>query len=426
MIRSRWIGGIGLLAVTFVLGACGSQWLAGGKLHFDQKRYDRALENFQKAVAEKPNSGEAHLWLGRALAELERDSLAIVELKKARELDPLQDEMVRNTFVSYWSRRYNSALTYAKEGEEAQRAGDTERSKTDMGKSEEQFRRAAEYAPDSVQNYSNLGKILYRQGRREEALAMFHKAKEMSAGRPDLQRFLFTLFKELGENALQDPTRENLKRGLNLLLDASALPADAEALAEVNLNIASIYRGMADSVDADQKPEMRQKAIEYYDKVLAGFPDDTDALEGEAYVYSDLGLLDQAQATGQKRLDLEPWSKDAHLLMYRILRTAKNDKDANAHFLLIQILQDGTPQDKATVRTWAVKEFGPTCDMIKTLRDRGDPETLRTFTPAGSAAVYMWAYWTGGRAYIFQGGAEKYRVAFKAAPREQIPAELLQ
>ena len=428
MFRSRWIGLGIVLVVALILGACGSQWLAGGKLHFDQRRYEKALVNFQKAVEEKPTSGEAHLWLGRALAELDRDDEAIVELKKAREFDPLQEDMVRNTFVSYWSRRYNSALTFAKNGEDEQRKGDTARAREELGKAEERFRRAAVYCPDSVQNYSNLGKILYRLDRRDEGLGMFHKAKEMSTNRPDLQQFLFHLFRELGLSALEQPTKENLQRGLGLLLDASSLPAAAEKeqLAEINLNIAEAYRGLADSVVAEQKPEMLQKSADFYNRVLQDFPEDVDALEGLAQNQARLGQIDAAMITAQKRLDLEPWNRSAHLTVYRILSAARgeNDRDARGHGLFLNILQDGKPQAREGMRAWAVKEFGPTSDMIRALRDRGDPETMREYTPAGQTAIYMWAYWTGGRAYIFQGGKELYRLGFKAVPRENVPEEL--
>jgi Flp pilus assembly protein TadD len=428
MIRSRWIGLGIVLTVALILGACGSQWLAGGKLHFDQKRYEKALENFQKAVVQKPNSGEAHLWLARSLAELDRDDEAIKELEKARELDPLQEDMVQNTFVSYWSRRFNSALTYAKNAEEEQHAGDEAHAREDLGKAEERFRRAVLYRPDSVQNYSNLGKVLYRLGRRDEGLAMFHKAKELSANRPDLQRFLFHLFRELGLAALEHPSRENLQRALGLLLDASSLPADKDQLAEIHLNIAESYRGLADSAAVDQKPELLQKSADYYNQVLAEYADDVDALDGLAKVQADLGQVDAALSTAQKRLDLEPWNRAAHLTVYRIIQKAKgeNDREAKAHYLFLEILENGKPQAKEGMRTWAVKEFGPMSDMIRTLRDRGDPETMREYTPAGVKPIYMWAYWTGGRAYIFQDGKEVYRLGFKAVPRENVPEELLQ
>jgi len=430
MFRSRWIGLGALVVVALIVVACGSQWLAGGKLHFDQKRYDKALANFQKAVEEKPASGEAHLWLGRALAELDRDEEAIAELKKARELDPLQEEMVKNTLVSYWSRRYNSALTSAKNGEDEQRKpdGDPARAQEELMKAEERFRRAVLFCPDSVQNYSNLGKILYVLGRRDEGLTMFHQAKEMSAGRPDLQAFLFHLFRGLGTNALETPTVDNLRRGLGLLTDAASLPADPEQLAEIDLNMAEAYRGLADSVDAAQKPEMLQQAANHYGKVLTTYPEDVDALDGLAQVQSALGQSDAALATAQKRLDLEPWNRNAHLTMYRILRAARGegDREAKGHFLFINILEAGAPQPKEGVREWAVKEFGPTSDMIRTMRDRGGvPETMREYAPAGQAPIYMWAYWTGGRAYIFQNGKEVYRMGFKAVPHENVPEELL-
>jgi tetratricopeptide (TPR) repeat protein len=246
----------------------------------------------------------------------------------------------------------------------------------------------------------------------------------MSAGRPDLQRFLFHLFKELGSGALERPTRENMERGLGLLLDAAALPADDAQKAEVHMNIASIYRALADSLGAERRPEMLEKSATYFGKVLEAYPEDPDALADLAYVYSDMGQHEQALQIGQQRVDLEPWAREPRLMMYRLYRAGKNDKDANGQFLVAQILQDGTPQPREGVRARVTQEFGPTSEMLKVLRDRGEPEEIRTYE-SGTAPFHMWAYWTGGRVYIFQNGIEKFRLAFKAVPREKL-SEILQ
>ena len=52
------IAALGFAAVL-AWAACSNPHLAGGKLHFDQERFDRAEENFQLAVEKDPSNGEA-------------------------------------------------------------------------------------------------------------------------------------------------------------------------------------------------------------------------------------------------------------------------------------------------------------------------------------------------------------------------------
>jgi tetratricopeptide (TPR) repeat protein len=421
--RSRWtlVAFGAALAVLVILAACQSQYLSGGKLHFDQKRYDRALENFELAIAEQPANGEAHLWRARALAELERDEEAVTELKKAVELDPLQKEMVDNTFISYWSRRYNSALAFAKEADAARGEGKPEASTAQLQQAEERFRRAIVYAPDSVQNYSNLGRVLFQLGQRDEAMTFFQKAKEMSAGKPHLQAFLFSLFKALGEQALQTNDRDSLERALPLLHDAENLPATPERMLEVHFNLGSVYYALAEA-DSARAAEYLAQAEVYYGKVLAVDPADAMALESLAGVYSDQGKHEQALATAQKRLDIDPWEDAPHLLMQRVHKAAKNDRMANGHLLLIKIRQEGSRLPIEAIRTDAAK-WGPSSDMLKLLRERGIPDERRDYT-IGAATYEAWFYWLDGRIAIFQDGAERFRTNFKGVTRDKL-AELL-
>jgi len=409
-----WVVG-GIFALALLVVGCGSQWLSGGKLHFSQQRYDRALENFEKAVAEQPNNGEAHLWLGRTLAELERDDEAVVELRKALEIDPLQEEMVTNSFISYWGKRYNSALSYAKDASD--QMGD-EQAAT-LEKARERFERAIIFAPDSVQNYSNLGKVLYQMGRLDEAMTMFDKSREMSAGRPDLQAFLFSLYKFFGEQSLMDETRAGYERALSLLHSAESIPAaSAEEKIEIDFNIATAYYSLSDSLPESERPAAWEKAAEYYGKVLELNPEDPEAITMLAYVLSDEGKHDEAIQRGQQRFDMAPWESETNLLMHRLYKAAANDKMANGHILMMQILTDGARQPAGTARTEA-QAFGPSSDILKVLRDRGEPQEVRAFS-VGTTPYSAWCFWSDGRVYIFRDGHEQLRIAFKPVTAEQL------
>jgi tetratricopeptide (TPR) repeat protein len=410
---SLWMVAV-LLILAVVLVSCGSRFLAGGKLHFSQNRFDRALENFQKAAEEEPNNGEVHLWVGRALAELERDEEAVVEIRRAEELDPVQAEMVKNTLVSYWSKRYNSALTYAQEASEKSE----EEQPAILEKAQERFARAIIYAPDSVQNYSNLGKVLYQLGRMDEAMEMFEKSRLMSAGRPDLQRFLFALYKFFGDQSLQKGGKENFEQALALLHKAEAVPASPEDMLEVHYNIATAYYGLADLVDEGQKTQMLDKAAEYFAKVLEVNPEEPDALETIAYVYADRGMYPEAIQRGKQRFDQMPWDPDVNLLMHRLYKAAGDDKMANGHILVRQILADGARQDAGAARAEA-QAAGPNSDALKVLRDRGMPRDVRTIQ-VGQGVYSAWFYWGEGRIFLFREGKEQARITFKAISEEQI------
>jgi tetratricopeptide (TPR) repeat protein len=412
--RSSLIAWGALVIVVALLAGCGSKWIAGGKLHFSQQRFERALENFEAAVAEQPNNGEAHLWLGRTLAELERDEEAVVEIKRALELDPMQAEMVDNTLISFWSRRYNNALNFAKnaaetEGEEQQEA---------LASAEERFRRAAIFCPDSVQNYSNLGKVLYQQGKLDEAMEMFGTSREMSAGRPDLQKFLFSLYKYFGEEALMADDRAGYERALALLHDAETIPADEADLLEVHFNIATAYFRLADLVEGAEKQDALTQAAEYYVKVLEVAPEDQDALQSLAYVYSEREMHEEAITYGQRRLDMEPWETGPNMLMHNLYKAAGEDRLANGHILMVQILREGQRQAAGYARQEA-QSYGPDADIKSVLRDRGEPNEARTFN-VGTTPYSAWFYWTEGRVYIFREGKEQIRVGFAPVSEEQL------
>lgn len=422
--RSRWfvLAGCALAATLVVLGACSkSEFLSGGKLHFTQGRPERALELFEKAVAEQPKNAEAHLWYARSLAELERDPEAVAELRKAVELDPLQKEMVDNTVLSYWSKRYNDALRFVQLADEARGEGDEAAAAKELERAEERLRRAVIFTPDSVQNYSNLGKVLFQLGRRDEAMEYFEQAKGMSAGKPRLQAFLFSLFKVLGEQALQGEDQAAIERALTLLLDAETLPAEPDRMLEVHFNIGSAYYALSE-MDEARKAEYLEQAAIYYNKVLERDAEDVMALESLAYVYSDQGRHDEAIAIGQKRLDLEPWGEDPNMLMMRLYTAAKNNRMANAHLLFIQLRKQGQRLPLDNVRADA-GQWGPSADMLKMLRDRGAPEERRSYT-VGLTTHECWYYWTEGRIFFFQEGQEQFRIAFKGISREKL-SELL-
>lgn len=59
-----------------------------GKKAYKQRQYMDAYDNFQKAVAKKPDKAKYHYNLGLAARKLKRWQIALDSFKKARQLDP--------------------------------------------------------------------------------------------------------------------------------------------------------------------------------------------------------------------------------------------------------------------------------------------------------------------------------------------------
>jgi len=406
-----------LLAVVALIAACKSEYESGGILHFTQGRFEQALENFELAIAEQPENGSAHLWMGRSLAELERDQEAVEALHKALDLDPTQAEMVDNTLGSYWSKRYNSGLASFMNALKSREAGQDAKAREELLAAQDRFERAILFEPDSVKNYMNLARVNYQLGDMDDALSLFRQAKSMSEGDARVQTQLFGIFQDLGTAALETTDRQSLETALALLGDAEQMRATPEKMAEVHFNIATAHYILTE-LDPDQTAMHLVQAEKYYRKVLTVDDQDPMTLENLALVLLEQGEIDQALEIGQQRLDLDPTDAEGHLLMSRLRKAAGDDRLANGHLLFVQIRSQGDDVPLADIREHA-SEYGPGSDMLKTLRDRGAPKEIKEFA-AGFTPYEAWFYWMEGRVYVFQKGEEKFRLTFRSLTREEV------
>ena len=413
--RSRMLFlGIVVLLAAVVIG-CGSKWLSGGKLHFDQQRYERARETFELAVQEQPENPEAHLWLARALAELDRDAEAVAELQRAQEYAqglPEMQEQIDNTLASYWSHRYNSGLDFAHQGSEARKQGQTDLAQDKLSQSLEHFERAALFAPDSVKNYSNMGRVLFQMGRPEEGREMFDKARAMAGDDPELLGFLFDVYSALGVQAMEKDTEAGYLDAIANFDQASSFDVEPEDYATLRFNVAVSYTELANmSERPEQQREYYQKAAEEYLKVLEVLPEDESSLGNLASVYSELEMHDEAIEIGLRMVDLKPYDHTNHFTMVRLYNSAGDREKSAAHLMLQDVLRSKEPIRGVNLRQYAT-ESGPGSDILRVLRDRGEPEQYYKYS--GTRGTYdIWFYWTSGRVYIFQNGREVFRDEFK-------------
>jgi tetratricopeptide (TPR) repeat protein len=405
-----------LMAVLMV--GCGSRWLAGGKLHFDQERYPQALENFEKAASEQPNNPETHMWVGSTLARLERDEEAVEAIERAEAVSTAEvEESIANVRVSYWSVRYNSGLAYAKDGADARAAGDEAEATKQLELAVDRFERAILFCPDSVQNFSNLGKVLFQLGRRDEGMTNFQKARGMAGDNPQLLEFLFRVYRSLGIQAVERRTAAGYREAIEMFERAISFDRPVEDMVPIYFNMGVAHAELGRLLEGGTKAQQLNAAVECYQKVLETEPEDTATLENLAFVYSELGEHEHAVEYGQRLLDTEPWSHVYHFVLVRLYNTAGDREKSAAHLMLQTSLSSGDTVAPSQSRQLA-SAAGPGSDMLRTLRSRGEPEEM--FRYMGSRGeYYIWFYWTEGRVFIFKDGEQVFRAEFRALSREE-------
>jgi len=125
-----------------------------GNVLKDQRKREEAIVEYKKAIELDPNYALPHNNLGNVLKDQQKREEAIVEYKKAIELDP------------------NDALPHNNLGIALR----------DQGKDEEaivEYKKAIELDPNHATPHNNLGIVLKGQGKTEEAIAEYKKAMKL-------------------------------------------------------------------------------------------------------------------------------------------------------------------------------------------------------------------------------------------------------
>lgn len=75
-----------LFITAIILTGCGTKGMESydaGVLLFQEKKYNECISEFQKAVEENPDFGEAYMYMGRAYNSLQKYDLSIDNYQKA-------------------------------------------------------------------------------------------------------------------------------------------------------------------------------------------------------------------------------------------------------------------------------------------------------------------------------------------------------
>jgi TolB-like protein/Tfp pilus assembly protein PilF len=222
-------------------------WASSALIRANDEEYDRAWEEFRRAIALNPNYATAYHWFSHWLGQRDRPSEALSYAEKSVELDPL------------------SAIINVNLGEQLGRNGR-------FDEAELRYRKALEIDDSMPATYALLGRLrAYARDDLAGGVDFLEEAMRLDPGNPDHACWLATIYFDLGDDikaseaiatALEHSPEEACVRtvsaGMKLyqqgvqatLPQASALGATDAKMARFMFAFADISRGRYESARA--------------------------------------------------------------------------------------------------------------------------------------------------------------------------------
>lgn len=170
-----------LLACLPALTGCQSS-LTAGKLYIQQEQYDKAREQLELAVAEKPGNAEGFFHLGRVCGLLGDYPAMADAFDRAQELGGKFDEQIADERRRYGSRIYNEGVAAA--------GGAT----PDLEAARGHFALAVRVLPDELMAWRNLAVVDYQLGDLDGAVSGFEHVVSQAPDDTSTYRMLGTLY----------------------------------------------------------------------------------------------------------------------------------------------------------------------------------------------------------------------------------------
>ena len=284
-----------------------------------------ALASLQQAVRLNPQEAGAWHYLGIVQAQLGQLPAAAESLGRASRLLPDAEDIAQNL-------RFASAALLNQQGAEHSAAARFTSAATCL-------QQAVALAPDDPALHYNLGLVLSKLDRHEEAVAGFRSALKLQ---PDHAQALFGLGNALHKLGQLDVAIETYRRLLSV----------KQNFAEAHLNLGNVFK---------QQGKL-DEAITCYRRALELSPNSAPAHNNLGAVLADRQNLAEAQACYERALAIAPNHVEAHvnfatlLLMQgheaeahaRLLRAIELDpRHAKAHYNLAYVQGNGNQLDAA-------------------------------------------------------------------------------
>ena len=412
---------------------------------FQEERWRDARRLYQVLAEAAPKLLIAHIGEGDAAAKLRDYPGAIAAFQRALQLIAARPQAQRFAFEPTVQAKLAAAYHRNKEFDDAdtwfQKAikgagenapapwyvalGQIETERGNLEQARRYYIVAVQLYPDTTAAYNNLGHVLLKLNRIDEADAVFREAlaqdntlasAAFGRGEVGARRGQLAVAQRFYERAIQHAPHE---------------PAFHKALAEVLRKIgdsdgaeaaqARYQRRLAEHYlrQAHQFIEKRQvqRARKLLQKALEAAPTFMPALKDYAYVQMQLGELATAKQTYQRVLTIEPTSRQALLHLGMIEARLENQTVAESHFLtLIRHEPD----------------FMDTYSRLANLREAsGNLIGAEAAFTMGIQHQPAWApgYWWRGQIRHKQGDSDKaekdFRRAIQLAPDVPFPKDAL-
>lgn len=314
---------LGLGAVLLALAGCAPKEVTSLKIYVQQRNYDKAIEQGNKALVTNPNSGDTYYFLGAAYygkdadlkpeAETYADSsekflkLAYQDFIKAKTLSPAAwGKSADDNIVSMFGRHFNRGVVASKNGHHSEAAVE--------------YRLATLADPENYQGYyARAGSLMQ--------LAKDEKVASDDAKRDQIYEAVLT---DLNKVLELKPTERDVQVNTyvakgEVLYKRKDTKGAQEAYGEaVKLDPENydLMKTMGDRFYNEQDFENAEKYFEdslaIQERLKLIGPDDYETYEALANARVKLSKRDEAIEAYQKALDLKPNDQDT---MYNIMVT---------------------------------------------------------------------------------------------------------
>ena len=412
---------------------------------FKKENYQQALDLYRSLAREEPKLLTAYIGQGDSFAKLGDYTNAIKAYQQSLKHLSRSMQTERFAYQPFVQAKLASAYHRNKQLEKADElfqkavkgAGQNtpvawyialaqiETERNNLEKARRYYIVAVQLYPDSINAYSNLGHVLLKLNRLDEADAVFRQALILNntlgraafgRGEVAAKRGNFTLARHYYENAIQNTPNEPIfYRSLAEILTKIGDTHGAESTnRRYKQTLAEVYRQQAlpfmEKRQGKPALELLKKSIETDETYLP-------ALKDYAYVQMQLDNLDIAKQTYQKVLNREPNSVQALLHLGMIESRFGNRNVAESYF---QTLINYEP------------EFMDTYYQLSKLRETsGDIIGAEHALTSGIQKNPLWApgYLWRGHIYLKRDLSHKaetdYRQAIKHAPNIPFPKDAL-
>ena len=284
---------------------------------------------------------------------------------------------------------------------------------------------AVQLHPDTTAAYNNLGHVLLKLNRLDEADAVFREAlaqdetlasAAFGRGEVAIKRGQLDVAQYFYEHAVQQAPQEPTfhKSLADVLRDIGNIEKAEAAEARYRRTLAERYLRQAHWFIEQRQP---QRALEPLKKALETDATFAPALKDYAYVQMQLGELVSAKQIYQRVLTIEPTSRQA-LLHLGMIETKLGNQEAAAAYYLVLIEHEPDYMD-------AYVQLANLREMLGDLAAAEQAFTIGIQHEPRWAPGYLWR----GKIYQKQGASDRaetdFRQAIRLAPDVPFPKEAL-